>query len=561
MGELIATSRPGVAYHLDRVARKLATGQYQTEPATCFCGATDGTVLCERDRYGLPHRMVFCAKCGVIYASPRMTEASLHAFYDTDYRLIYDAGMTAEMLDEARHVQIENGLGVHELVTIQGLTPRTVMELGCNEGGMLHAFLHADTRCLGVDWDATQIAEGQRCGRPVQHGGIEVLESAGFKADLILASHVLEHVLDLESMLHRLKALLTPSGMLYIALPSVMQEDRRHLWQNAHCWQFSARTLAYVMECCGFRDVYLTEGILSLWKPTEEIRDKTDVDQHEVYRMAQILSGKRAVMPMIRTVNKFDRTVRLDQMRTALAHGRPDIGPLIGLYHDSPAVIVCGGPSIDAEVETIRHLTDTGQLLFTIERMLPWCLQHGLVPNYVVTMDAHEDVIEAFQVTPDTAIYLVALQCHPTVLTALADRRVFTFSTEQKDINQSELFEQAQVQQWTKVNSGPSVSLCAMNLAMMMGVRAMHLFGFDCHFHGVQYAHGIAGVGDTPEWLDIEIDGYPDRIFTTTLPYLSFAQQFIQSVELFHRLGYLDRVTVHGDSLVTYLAKPHQALA
>lgn len=560
MPEILATVAPAIAYHLDRVKRKLASGTYATEPVDCFCGSTDGTVIREVDRYGLPHRMHFCARCGVLYASPRMTDAALAEFYKADYRSIYDDGITAEMRAEIIEERQKASNVLFELVCQYGELPRKVFEVGCHDGALLSAFLEEGIDCLGVDFSDGGIARGQAHGFPILPGGIEVLEQSGYQADLIILHHVLEHLPNLEPTLARLRALLTPDGLLYIGVPTLYTDRLPNLWQNAHLYQFTARTLAYVMECCGFQDVYLSEDIVSLWRPVEDFKPKSEVDSAEVYRIANFLNGKKNLMPIVRTINKFDRADRRRHIEAAIASGVPPLSPLINRHPKAEAIILGGGPSIGAEVERIRAVQREGAILFAIERMLPWCRSHGLMPDYVVAMDAHDDVAEGFQDAPDEPIYLLATQCHPSVYDCVRGKQAYLFATPQKDVPQGALMDAAQVPDWTEVNAGGSVTTCAMSLAMILGASRLHVFGFDCQCAEQRYASGIAGAGSQDDIITIDIDGYPDRVFTTTLPYLAFAQQFIKLVDLCRREGYLESATVYGDSLVRYLAKPQSAL-
>jgi hypothetical protein len=366
---------------------------------------------------------------------------------------------------------------------------------------------------------------------------------------------VLEHLPDLDGTLRRLHALLSPTGLLFIGVPTIFHADLDVLFQNAHLWQFSARTLAYVMECCGFADAYLDETICSLWRPVAECKEKADVNSPEAYRIAQFVSGKRQLMPIVRTVNKFPRAQRLGQLREAASFGFPNLDPLIGTHPGAHAVVLAAGPSIDGEVDRIRRLVAEGHRLFTIERMLPWCVAHGLMPHYVVAMDAHEDVVDAFATVPIEPTYVLAMQCHRGVFERVTGCTAYTFSTPQKDLAQAELWEELGIQNWTLINAGSSVATCAMNLAMVFGCQHLHIFGFDCQFTDQPYARGVAGVGTMQEPLEIEIDGYAPRVFTTTVPYLAFAQQFIQLVELARRMGFLTSATLYGDTLVRYLAK------
>ena len=550
-----AQTLPASAYYIGRVKRKLATGRYPTEPVACLCGDRSGSPVSMVDRYGIPHRMVFCPHCGLLYANPRMTQAAYDEFYNEEYRQIYDGD--GEDCSDAKSFEQAVRLGglLKAFLSEQfGADPQTVCELGCNAGGWLKAFSDGGGTCLGVDHGTARIAYGRAKGMPVLEGGVDLLESSGLKADLIIVNHVLEHLLDPIDTLTRLRALLTDRGLLYVGVPSLFTCPKDILFQQAHVTQFTARTLEYVMECCGFEDAYLDERIVSVWRKVDDLRDFDEVNTLEVRRIAKYLNGQTVPMPHVKTVNKFPRKMREANIVHALQSGRPNIHVRFNTHAGQSAVILCGGPSIDTHVETIKQVAASGAIILSIERMLPWCLAHNIVPEYVVAMDAHEDVIEAFTDIPDTCEYLVSTQCQPSVLARLADRSVYLFSTPQKDLQLTEICRSLDVEHATTLSAGGCVAICAMNLALYFGMRALHVFGFDCHVTQGGYANGIAGVGEQIGATDYHIDG-SDRPYRTTLPYLSFAQDCIKNTELMKRLGYLDSITVYGDSLVHAIAR------
>ena len=94
-------SKDSPVRHVSQVIRKLEDGTYPTEPTRCFCGADPArdTVITEFDRYTIPHRMVLCEACMLMRANPRMTQAAYTAFYNTEYRKIYD-GFPYQALSE-----------------------------------------------------------------------------------------------------------------------------------------------------------------------------------------------------------------------------------------------------------------------------------------------------------------------------------------------------------------------------------------------------------------------------------------------------------------------------
>lgn len=262
----------------------------------------------------------------------------------------------------------------------------------------------------------------------------------------------------------------------------------------------------------------------------------------------------KSKIALIRQFNKTPLAERQTHIQANLARRVPTLAPLIGRDTDRPMLIVGGGPSVDGEIPVIRRLREAGAALITIDRMYPWCLRHGITPDYMVVMDADADTVEALAIPSTKTIHLVALQCHPSVLDHLVGFQTYLFDTEQGQINPAEYLEAYGYDTMTKVNGGGSVTLCAMSLALTLGCPVLHVFGFDCSVAAEdrRYAAGIAGAGAREPLFDIEIDG---QWFRTTAAYLSFAQQFFLLMAMAHAHSCWQETIVYGGSLVGALGK------
>jgi 2-polyprenyl-3-methyl-5-hydroxy-6-metoxy-1,4-benzoquinol methylase len=524
----------------------LAMGVYQTESVACFCGSSNAQLVTDHDRYGFDHVMWLCRDCGVLYANPRMTEASYAQFYANEYRHIYDRPEDTAEQQFARSVRVATEFR-DELDGTYGFHPAVVFDIGCNGGGWLMPFREAGADVYGVDYGAEHLHAGQDRDLSVQVGSLEALEQMAVKADLILLNHVLEHATDLGDMLRRVHRLLTPDGFLYVGLPGLFHFELDQLFQNAHPWQFTAETLAYVMGCCGFEEIRADHTIASLWRRSEVVREISERPASKHIRdIANYLyrEGTRYV-PQVRSFNKFPKVKRQAAIAQATARGLPEIRELLDRHSGFPAVVIGGGPSVDQYVDKIRTLQREGAILLSIERMYPWCQAHGLVPEYVVTQDASDDVLEAFTELRPGSTHLVATQCQAAVFERLKEQPVYFFHTA-TDIPLEDLH--GPTAHGVLVNAGGSVALCSFSLAMLLGMQHVHLFGFDCHTTAGGYAAGIAGVGEQLDHLDIRIGG---RAFVTTPAYIAFAQQFFDLYTQGRTDGLLQTVTVYGDSLVT----------
>ena len=535
------------SYYIRQVKMKLASGIYYVETVPCYCGEKDSLPVVEQDRYGFDYRMGMCKNCGILYANPRMTAETYQRFYNDEYRKVYDDETTEDVFKNG----LKQGATFVEFLSHFEIKPKVIFEIGCNTGAWLMPFKEQGAEVYGVDYNQERTEFGRSQGLSLLTGGIEQLEALGKKADLIILHHVLEHFLDLGGELARIKALLSENGTLYVGVPGLYTWDKDLLFQNAHTYQFTAATLTYLMETSGFDELYCDEHITSLWQPTDVARSRKDVPKQEIPQIWNHLFSEKRRVPQIRTVNKFPIFERRENIRKALSLGFRNIHPLIDSRAGSQAVIIGGGPSVDGEVDKIHALIERGAVVIAIERMYQWCLDNGIVPTYVVALDASEDVKESFQQTHPGVTHLVSVQCPPSVFELLSKENTYIFNTPQRGISMADLWDDHDYDTVTVINAGGSVTICAMSIAMTLGMKDLHIFGFDCHVTNGNYAKSITGVGAISHVYEVEIG---ERIFKTTSPYLSFAQQFFEILKMARELNQIGMVRVYGDSLVAHMS-------
>ena len=272
-----------------RVEDKIGSGIYKYVPQGCFCGSNEGMLLSETDSYGIYYPLVICRKCGIIRANPRLSEESYIDFYANEYRTLYgDDDIDKNALFYIRLKQADE---VHDFISSAVKLPRAgvVFDIGCNMGTMLLPFHKAGFETYGVDYGASYIEYGrEKTGLDLEAGGIEKLRGRK-KADLVILNHVFEHFLDPRKELKDIREITNPGCYLYVALPgtfwwvkNICNGDPLGIFQNAHTWQFSLRSLKYVMECSGFEFVSGNEEVRAIFRKRETtLRVREDVPAGE----------------------------------------------------------------------------------------------------------------------------------------------------------------------------------------------------------------------------------------------------------------------------------------
>lgn len=281
----------------DQLLAKCADGTYATVQVACLCGAEGGRLIAERDRYGLPSPSVLCRACGVVRTSPRLADDSLRSFYDIEYRPLYTGSVEAE--DDFLEYQIVRGRNISRFVAGLLGSDSRVVDIGCGAGGALISFREAGHRVAGCDLGSTFLDAGRARGLDLRHGDYTTLADVA-PFDLVILSHVFEHVADPQKLMDDIKPMLAPGGLVYIEVPGLRAIHTSHgdplrYFQSAHLWSFDLGSLTAVMANYGYRLVKGNEFIRSVFTPDDRTQP---ADQAGYDRAVKALSRAEAIRPL-----------------------------------------------------------------------------------------------------------------------------------------------------------------------------------------------------------------------------------------------------------------------
>lgn len=145
-------------------------------------------------------------------------------------------------------------------------------------------FRSAGSDVLGLDFDDEFLDFARAKKINVKRGSIEHLdENDNF--DLIILSHVLEHIVDPAEFIKQVISFLNNDGLLYIEVPSVNRVvnggydfDLLNYFQNEHTIHFTTNTLEMMCKLVGLTPVFQTNFIESCWKKSELIEGLSDIE-------------------------------------------------------------------------------------------------------------------------------------------------------------------------------------------------------------------------------------------------------------------------------------------
>lgn len=242
-----------------RIEQKVLTNIYPFESVLCaICHNNDFELLSLKDRYGLKCSVVACKQCGLIQINPRMTQKAYNQFYVQEYRKL-DRGQKIpdDAFFMAQYIKAEkicNYLSDKLNTKITGLN---VLDVGCGAGGMLHYFKQKGNHVLGLDFGDEYFNFGIKNYKlDLRVGTIQDVKLP-WTPNIIIYSHVLEHLLDPIKELNCIRKICNAQTYIYIEVPNVKSlngwgMDFLRTLQIAHTYYFSLNTLKNLATKAGY---------------------------------------------------------------------------------------------------------------------------------------------------------------------------------------------------------------------------------------------------------------------------------------------------------------------
>jgi SAM-dependent methyltransferase len=221
-----------------------------------LCGSSASSPFDQRTFRGHLVTNVICRVCGLVYQSPRMTEAESQAFYEAEYRLLYQGQEGPNPKD--LQVQAARAQVALEFVCQQVKSSNRILDIGCSTGILLQKFqAHYQCRAFGVEPGNLYRQYAQSLGLEVFASLDELQHSELSHFNLVSMMHVLEHLPNPVEYLQDLRQkFLEPGGWLLLEVPNLYAHD---CFEVAHLVSFSAHTLSQVVRKAGFSVIQLRQ--------------------------------------------------------------------------------------------------------------------------------------------------------------------------------------------------------------------------------------------------------------------------------------------------------------
>jgi 2-polyprenyl-3-methyl-5-hydroxy-6-metoxy-1,4-benzoquinol methylase len=190
-----------------------------------------------------------CEGCGMVFQSPRKSAEELAAFYEQEYRQLYQGSEGPNAKDLAVQAGRAEALLKFAGGRLAGVSRH--LDIGCSAGLLLQSVQGA------YHCESAGVEPGRAYREYALQQGLRVVPSLEDlkngdepRFDLISLAHVLEHIPDPVDTLASLRRdLLTESGRLLVEAPNLYAHDS---FETAHLVAFSPHTLAQTLQKASF---------------------------------------------------------------------------------------------------------------------------------------------------------------------------------------------------------------------------------------------------------------------------------------------------------------------
>jgi len=173
---------------------------------------------------------------------------------------------------------------------------KRVIDIGCGYGENLYVLRElykCDVYGLEPSKEASSLGK-KMFGIDIINTSLEAFSDRGVKYDVIICSHVLEHVADPVVFINKAIKLLGENGLFYIEVPNILKPSGGFSLTNflyyEHLQNFSAHTLKLLIEKCGCSVVAYSDSDFLCFVVSKDPRRQNNAVSISVIKPEEVLS-------------------------------------------------------------------------------------------------------------------------------------------------------------------------------------------------------------------------------------------------------------------------------
>jgi 2-polyprenyl-3-methyl-5-hydroxy-6-metoxy-1,4-benzoquinol methylase len=240
----------------------VSAGKSKTRPCA-LCGSLifKTALVCEGFSF------VKCKHCGLVQRNPQPDKNEILARYSSTYGNDY---LSYELENETAFLKLQQlalkdaGFSKLEKILFAAKQPRAdsaplILDIGCATGALLAVLRDKGWRVTGVEISPSAIYAKNERKLDVRNVPLEENNFPDSSFDVILASHLIEHLNEPKTFLEETYRILKDNGSIFITTPDISGFQSRLFgsrWRSAifdHLYLFSRRTLSKMLKTVGFK--------------------------------------------------------------------------------------------------------------------------------------------------------------------------------------------------------------------------------------------------------------------------------------------------------------------
>jgi 2-polyprenyl-3-methyl-5-hydroxy-6-metoxy-1,4-benzoquinol methylase len=220
-----------------------------------------------------------CPRCSFIFLDPRLTAEELRLLYSDEYFLHDGADFGAHSATDYETAAIKGSVKFPEILGwIRRFKPSgDFFEIGCGMGYFLDYACQQGYSVSGIEYAELGARTCRdKFGLDVTRSSIEELSAPSRRYDIIFMGDVLEHLVRPLEMLAKTRAMLKPSGIVALEIPSmfntltgraavaayrVLNIRKKMALPPYHVNEFTPKTLRLIILQAGFKDAVIIQRI------------------------------------------------------------------------------------------------------------------------------------------------------------------------------------------------------------------------------------------------------------------------------------------------------------
>jgi len=199
-------------------------------------------------------QIVSCNSCGFTFTNPRPENDKLGPYYHSDAYVSHSdtsKGLINKLYKEVRKITLRSKYNLLKPYISKGL----LLDIGAGTGAFLNYSISNGLNCVGVEPDESARAQAFKLYKQELKPESYLSELHDGSCDAISMWHVLEHVPQLHERILELRRLLSPTGIIAIAVPNHKSYDAQYYKQYwgaydvpRHLYHFDKETITRLFD-------------------------------------------------------------------------------------------------------------------------------------------------------------------------------------------------------------------------------------------------------------------------------------------------------------------------